>query len=353
MQTATSHSSHQQEQVIWPPGWGSYTDRENGATWGSLTPSAVLAPPATLAPPDALTQALDAFLLDAEARQLSPSTIRFYKQQLQPFLSHLQTKGVTTPEAILAHHIRAYLVSLQQRGLKAHSVHAAARSVRAFCSFMKVEDLLPSNPMRKVRMPRLPKEIPPAFSQDDVNKLITACTNVRDRAIVLFLLDTGCRAAEFTALDVEDIDLAAGIVQVRKGKGNRGRTTYFGDSARAALEARLAQRKDHKPADPLWVSMTTGTRLTDSGLRLMLRRLGKRAGVKHCHPHTFRRTFALWSLRAGMNIYALQRIMGHSDLTILRRYLALTEQDLQTAHRRFGAVDSMLSASPPNMHINS
>ena len=92
------------------------------------------------------------------------------------------------------------------------------------------------------------------------------------------------------------------------------------------------------------MSLTADTRLTDSGLRLMLRRLGKRADVEHCHPHTFRRTFALWSLRAGMNIYALQRIMGHSDLTILRRYLALTEQDLQTAHRRFGAVDSMLSS---------
>ena len=105
---------------------------------------------------------------------------------------------------------------------------------------MKVEDLIASNPMRKVRMPRLPKGIPPAFSEEDVNQLIAACTNYRDRAVVLFLLDSGCRAAEFIALNIEDVDLDEGIVHIRLGKGKRERTTYIGDSARNALEECLA-----------------------------------------------------------------------------------------------------------------
>ena len=74
----------------------------------------------------------------------------------------------------------------------------------------------------------------------------------------------------------------------------------------------------------------------------MLKRLGVKARVEHCHPHTFRRTFALWSLRSGMNIYALQQIMGHSDLQVLRQYLALVEDDLHDAHQKHGAVDNML-----------
>jgi len=61
-----------------------------------------------------------------------------------------------------------------------------------------------------------------------------------------------------------------------------------------------------------------------------------------CSPHRFRRTCALWSLRAGMNIYALQQIMGHTDLTTLQRYLPLVEADLEQAHRSHGAVDNML-----------
>ncbi|MBM3323618.1 site-specific integrase, partial [candidate division WOR-3 bacterium] len=71
-------------------------------------------------------------------------------------------------------------------------------------------------------------------------------------------------------------------------------------------------------------------------------RLGQRAGVSHCTPHTFRRTFALESLRAGMNLVTLAAIMGHADLAMLRRYLALVEHDLADAHAQHGAVDAML-----------
>ena len=78
------------------------------------------------------------------------------------------------------------------------------------------------------------------------------------------------------------------------------------------------------------------------GMQRLLYRLGERGGVDHCHPHTFRRTMALWSLRNGMNIFALQQIMGHSDLEVLRKYLALVGQDLEDAHREHGAVDHML-----------
>jgi integrase/recombinase XerD len=72
-----------------------------------------------------------------------------------------------------------------------------------------------------------------------------------------------------------------------------------------------------------------------------LKRLGKRAGVEHCHPHTFRRTFALWSLRAGMSIYHLQRLMGHADITVLRQYLDLVTEDVQAAHQAAGIVDKL------------
>lgn len=93
--------------------------------------------------------------------------------------------------------------------------------------------------------------------------------------------------------------------------------------------------------DPLFVARHGG-RWTVDGIQSHLAHFGARVGVAHCHPHTFRRTCALWSLRAGMNIYALAALMGHSDLTVLRRYLALVDADLQQAHARHGPVDSAL-----------
>ena len=73
-----------------------------------------------------------------------------------------------------------------------------------------------------------------------------------------------------------------------------------------------------------------------------MERLRRRSGVAACKCHTFRRTFAITCLRNGMNIYVLARLMGHVDITVLRHYLALVQEDLQEAHVRFGAVDHLL-----------
>ncbi len=292
--------------------------------------------------PSGLRLALEAFLLDAEARHLTVMSLRFYRQQLEPFLIFLAAQDVVKPEGITAPHIRSYLVQLQRRGLADASQHAAARAIRAFCNFMVREELLAASPMRKVQMPKQEKIILPAFSPDEVKKLLAACKSSRDAAVVFCLLDTGCRAREFIGLDVGDVDMKTGTVKIRFGKGRKQRLAFLGVRARKALLKHLIERGAPQTEEPLWLSQKTGDRLTVYGLRLLCRRLGLASGVANCHPHTFRRTFALWSLRSGMDIYALQQLMGHSDLQILRRYLALQEDDLKEAHRKHGAVDSML-----------
>lgn len=288
-----------------------------------------------------LKRAIESFMLDVEARRLAAMTLRFYEQQLQSFHAYLQMQGIVAVDELAADHIRSYLIHLQDRELKATSVHAAARSIRAFCNFLVMEEVIQVSPMRNVQMPRLPKEIPPAFRKEDIRRLVEVCPTVRDVVIVLFLVDSGCRASEFMALNVGDVDLKTGEVTIRQGKGGKDRITYIGLKTRKMLLRYFRERPEPEDDEPLWLNLNTGTRLTDSGLRILLRRLGKAAHVDHCHPHTFRRTFALWSLRSGMNVYALQRIMGHSDLQILTRYLALVDDDLRQAHRQHGAIDNL------------
>ncbi len=289
-----------------------------------------------------LQLAAQSFLLSREAMHCTEATLVWYKKYIGALVDYLTAHGVQDVKSIAPDHLRAFLVSLQRRGLADRTVHHHASAARAFCHFLVSEGMLPASPMNKVKMPRLPKSILPAFAPEDVRRLLAVCETPRDTAIVLCLLDTGLRAGEFVALNVGDMDVKTGAVQVRRGKGGKGRVAFLGAKARKALLRYIMARGEVKADDPLWLSCNTGERLTHHGLRLLLRRLGKRAGVEHCTPHTFRRTFALWSLRAGMNVYALQQIMGHSDLTILRRYLALVEQDLEEAHRKHGAVDNML-----------
>jgi len=98
---------------------------------------------------------------------------------------------------------------------------------------------------------------------------------------------------------------------------------------------------DRSDDEPLWVT-TQQTRLTYIGLRSMVRRRAKCAGVADPSLHSFRRGFAITSLRNGVDVFSLQRLMGHSDLSILRRYLTQTDADLERAHRKAGPVDNAL-----------
>jgi integrase/recombinase XerD len=83
--------------------------------------------------------------------------------------------------------------------------------------------------------------------------------------------------------------------------------------------------------------------MTYTALRGLLRRRAYAAELRQIPtPHDFRRAFALIMLRNGVDIFALQKLMGHSDLQVLRRYLAQTDEDVHTAHMRGSPVDNNL-----------
>jgi site-specific recombinase XerD len=184
--------------------------------------------------------ALDSFLLDAEARQLRPTNLIFYRQQVGKFLAYVAGTGLQQPQEITAHVIRAYLASLQARGLAPASVQSAARAVRAFCNFLVAEGLLPTSPMQRVKLPKADRRRPVAFTPDEVKRLLAAAPCTRDRAILLCLLDSGCRASEFTAWTVGDVNLATGTVHVRQTKSRAEQVVYLGTQARRALLKHLA-----------------------------------------------------------------------------------------------------------------
>lgn len=286
---------------------------------------------------------VDSFLLDCQARRLAAGTLRFYTDKLRTFLAYLQGEGITSLDAITPTVIRAYLAGMQDRGLRPHTQHAHARAIRSWCNFLAAEGEIAESPMKRVKMPKLDSPILPAFTAEDVQALLDACTNSRDRAIVLVLLDSGVRARELLDMNRGDVDATTGAILVH-GKNRKDRQVYIGAKARQAMQRYLRRHPDAETvgaSPPLWVSRY-GRRLKQAGLRQVLRRLAERAGVEHCYPHRFRRTFALWSLRAGMDVFSLQRLMGHADLSMTRRYLAQVEADLQTAHRKHGPVDSTL-----------
>jgi integrase/recombinase XerD len=293
--------------------------------------------------PSTIELAYSVYRLDAQARRVTPGTLRTYSDRIEPFIRWCNEQGVTLLAEITSTLLRTYFVHLQERNLSSYTVNGIGRALKAFLNFCVKEGLIPESPMRRVTVPKVDKKILPAFSVEDVQKLLGACEGERDEAIILFLLDTGVRAGEFVGLNGGDIDQHTGSILVRQGKGRKDRTVHIGARARKQLLRYYAlERGTPGPAEPVWVSERGGKRLTASGLRQLLERIGQVGGVSNCSPHTFRRTCALWMLRSGASIYHVQRFLGHEDLTVLRQYLALVEGDIKAAHQQHGAVDNML-----------
>ena len=280
------------------------------------------------------------FSLDNRARRFSLNTLKFYETQLTNFFVWCENQNVYRLEDLTPRIIRLFLIHLQEKNLKDHSIFCAAIAIRRFCNFCLAEGLLPESPMKKVAMPDRDKNIIPALTQDQIKKLVKATDTKRDEVLVLFLLDSLLRASECLSLNMGDIDLQTGEIKVFLGKGRKDRTAYIGAKTTKLLLRYLLQRGPLKDSDPVWISLKTGKRLTLTGIDQLFRRLRRKTSLQ-VTPHTLRRTGCLFLLRAGMSVYHLARLMGHTDISTLRHYLDLVQEDVREAYNKFGIVDNI------------
>lgn len=313
-----------------------------------MPPLAKDQPSLHLLPRSALDGELLEFAIDRQARNLAPKTLRWYEQSLDVFRAFCVAESVTTLGDVTPAFLRRFLVRLQERGHNPGGVKSIYSAVKALLSWYEQENAPTGwpNPARRVKTPRVPELLLDPVSMADLKAMLATCKRRsfygdRDRALLLFLLDSGVRHAELCALNVGDLDMQTGSVLVRSGKGRKPRITFTGPSTRKALIRYLRYRGDLADDAPLWAT-ESGERLSYAGVRQVVRRCAKRAGVKEPGSHAFRRAFALASLRAGMDLVSLQRLLGHSDLSVIRRYLAQTEADLKAAHAKASPVDGLL-----------
>lgn len=201
-----------------------------------------------------------------------------------------------------------YGVMWEKRGIGMSTMQIRLHYLSSFWDFLITEELVHSNPVKKVGMLKVEKTIKKPFSAEELEALQVSCDNVRDRAMIEFLYSTGVRVSELASLNVSDIEMGKQELIVY-GKGSKERRTYLTDSAKFYLRRYLASRcQDGKSIadlqkEPLFVTLDyPHNRLTVAGIQYMLRQLGKRAEVENVHPHRFRRTIATDLLARGMKI---------------------------------------------------
>lgn len=295
---------------------------------------------------DPLSRAISEFLIDRQARNQSAETLRWYRRCTGLLAEFLRAQDVQRVEDVTATHIRGFIVHLGERGHNIGGVVTVFSGAKAFLRWY-MEEYSPSgwNPLAKVKTPKRTRERLDPLNLSHFQAMVDATprrtfNGDRDRALLMVLLDTGVRHQELTNLDVGDLDANTGAVVVRRGKGGKGRVVFVGAKTRRAILAYYRHRESLDDDLPLW-TRKSGERLTKWGIRQLVRRAAERAGVDTPGMHEFRRAFAINSLRNGMDVATLQRLLGHSSIEVVNRYLALVDDDLRAASGKFGVVDSL------------
>lgn len=282
-----------------------------------------------------------------ESVNAAPTTIKAYSLAVTQLGSFLQDTGLPVdPRKVKREQLSAWMVHLQRsvedggRGLAAQTALQRFQSVRQFFKFLEEAGDIKESPMLRLKPPRVPEKLVPVIPDDDMKKLFKTVVGSdfewrRDRAILSLFIDTGVRVSEMAGINVDDLDMEKRDVEVF-GKGRRPRILRFVKETRTDLLRYLQVRAGHPHGDDaaLWVGKRG--RLTDNGIRQMVRRRQVEAGIPKIHPHMFRHTFAHEYLKGGGSEGDLVRITGWKDRQMLDRYGAsVASERARDAHDRY------------------
>ena len=231
---------------------------------------------------------LDMFLTAKHLEGCSDKTIRYYRCNIEKMLDTINIPVIKITTEML----RKYLVEYQTiNNCGKVTIDNIRRSLSTFFLWLEEEDYIIKSPMKRIHKVKTAVIVKDTIPDEKIEILRDNCNNLRDRAMIDFLLSTGSRVGELVRLNIDDIDFSERECVVY-GKG-------------------------------------------DNGVELRLREMGKKLGVEKVHPHKFRRTMATRAIEKGMPIEQVQKILGHEQIDTTLRYAMVNQNNVKMSHRKY------------------
>jgi integrase/recombinase XerC len=288
-----------------------------------------------------LVEAVMAFQMEQCARGVSPHTARAQKGDLEKLVAHAvshQWPGWEVKPRVL----RRFALELGERGLDPASQARILSTARAFFRWLFETQRSQSNPASGLRNPKLPQRLPAFLTEAESNSLLelpppTDFLSARLGCLLELLYASGLRVSELTGLDLQDLLMEQRTLRVL-GKGQKERLVPFHAGAAEILKAYLAQRSTFLatkglPASAALFLNQRGGRLTPTSVRTFLAQAIEHASLRaKVSPHALRHSFATHLLSRGMDLRAIQELLGHASLSTTQRY---THLDLEQLARTY------------------
>lgn len=309
-----------------------------------------------------ISQAYSTYLLSLSAENVTPKHLQNVAHVRAEFVRRM---GDLQLEAITPNTVRDWLIWLQGKdgdsvrppeGVKSSTLSSAGvdrhfRTLKAFMHWCEDEELIHRSPFRKVKRPRVDKKIPDVLTEAEAWHLLDCVrtngdrNSYRDYCLHLLLLDTGIRLNECYQLDVGDVNVQAGIMKVRHGKGRKERLAALGLECRKALSLYLMRHRRGAEGETAFFVNEYGLRLAKSSIQHIitkdLRKYVHRDLVRW-GPHTHRHTFVTFDLRHGGDVKRTSKRAGHSSVLVTENYEHLVIDDLLRTAEQASPIDAIL-----------
>lgn len=270
---------------------------------------------------------LDAFISAKRVEGRSELTLVRYRYSIERFL---RTIGVRTKD-VTTQHVRDYFTKEKERGIADSTIEGLREMFNSYFGWLEHEKLIRTNPVYNISTIKYQKKVRETISDPDMERLKMACESIRESALLSVLRSTGCRVGEISGMNRTDVNYSNGECVVL-GKGNKERTVFFDGVALMIVKEYLATRNDENEA--LFVN-PHGERLKPGGIRFILKRISKTAGVTNVHPHRFRRTLITNLLNRGMPMQEVAILAGHDKVDTTMQYFTANKEIIKTSYERY------------------
>ena len=296
-------------------------------------------PSAAIIPADRL--AIDTFLERAWSEfGLSDNTLSSYRSDLEGFARWLAAHGDTLA-ACTRETLFRYLAARSEAKYTARSNARLLSSLRRYYKLMQRLGSVAHDPTLLLDAPKLPRALPKALSEAQVEALIRApnvetALGLRDRAMLELLYATGLRVTELVTLRADQVNLRQGVLRVT-GKGGKDRLVPIGEEAQDWLERYVAQARPQlakgRVVEAIFLSNRSDA-MTRQMFWTMVKKHGLVAGIdsRRISPHVLRHSFATHLLNHGADLRALQLLLGHSSLSTTQIYTYVAKEGLKRLH---------------------
>ena len=287
-----------------------------------------------------LLEAFEAFIQEKEANGLAASTIRNYTQSFGTFCEYNEFTATTGITEINEGIIIRWINHMRKEEISPSSMNHYIRDIRAFLNWCQKRDYIEKIEIREVKKQ---EEVPKFFKDEDLEKLLEkprakdSFVEWRTWAIVNTVLATGARASTISEMKISDVDFNKKEISLAHTKNKKAQNIPLS----ASLENVLREYMRKYGLTTYLFPNVGDEKLTINAISHSFSKYCRDREVEQTNIHGLRHSFARSWIKNGGSAFALQRILGHQNLTMTQRYVKLYAEDLKEDYEDFSALDVM------------